>query len=93
MERPGADRAAPRWGLDQRFRVLDLVLFEEEAASPFVGLLRVELANERRVPHNSGRNYLLGKSESAVCWGTRVDLALKPPRLELLHSPTFCLLA
>jgi hypothetical protein len=70
-----------------------LRLDDEEDASPFVGLLRVEPAMSEECCNNSDRNYLLGNSESAVCWGTRVDLALKPPRLELLHSPTFCLLA
>jgi hypothetical protein len=29
-------------GSGKRFRVLDVVLFEEEDSSPFVGLLRVE---------------------------------------------------
>jgi hypothetical protein len=29
---------------DQRFRVLDVVPFEEEDESPFVGLLKVEAA-------------------------------------------------
>jgi hypothetical protein len=29
-------------GAGQRFRVLDVVPFEEEAESPFVGLLRVD---------------------------------------------------
>jgi hypothetical protein len=31
-------------GAGQRFRVLDVVPFEEEDESPFVGLLRVEAA-------------------------------------------------
>jgi hypothetical protein len=31
-------------GAGQRFRVLDLVPFEEKDESPFVGLLRVEAA-------------------------------------------------
>ena len=31
-------------GANQRFRVLDVVPFEEEDESPFVGLLRVEAA-------------------------------------------------
>jgi hypothetical protein len=31
-------------GAGQRFRVLDVVLLDEEAESPFVGLLRVEAA-------------------------------------------------
>jgi hypothetical protein len=31
-------------GAGQRFRVLDVVVFEEEDASPFVGLLQVEAA-------------------------------------------------
>ena len=31
-------------GAGQRFRVLDVVAFEEEDESPFVGLLRVEAA-------------------------------------------------
>jgi hypothetical protein len=31
-------------GAGQRFRVLDVVAFEEEDESPFVGLLQVEVA-------------------------------------------------
>jgi hypothetical protein len=31
-------------GADQRFRVLDVVPFDEEDESPFVGLLQVEAA-------------------------------------------------
>lgn len=32
------------FGNDRRFRVLDVVTFEEEDESPFVGLLQVEAA-------------------------------------------------
>jgi hypothetical protein len=31
-------------GAGQRFRVLDVVIFEEEDDSPFVGMLKVEAA-------------------------------------------------
>jgi hypothetical protein len=37
-------------GAGQRFRVLDVVPFEEEDESPFVGLLQVEAAKSRSGP-------------------------------------------
>jgi len=39
--KPGEEIIA---GNNQRFRVVDIVRFEEEDASPFVGLLQVETA-------------------------------------------------
>ena len=39
MIRPGEEIIA---GSNERFRVLDVVPFDEEAESPFVGLLQVE---------------------------------------------------
>ena len=41
MIKPGEEIIA---GSNRRFRVLDVVPFEEEDESPFVGLLRVEAA-------------------------------------------------
>jgi hypothetical protein len=41
MIKPGEEIIA---GENQRFRVLDVVPFEEEGESPFVGLLQVEAA-------------------------------------------------
>ena len=41
MIQPGEEIIA---GSNQRFRVLDVVPFEEEDESPFVGLLQVEVA-------------------------------------------------
>ena len=45
-EQPGDSEccAAVRLDAGQRFRVLDVVRFEEEDESPFVGLLKVEAA-------------------------------------------------
>ena len=41
MIKPGEEIIA---GSNQHFRVVDVVLFEEEDESPFVGLLQVEAA-------------------------------------------------
>jgi hypothetical protein len=52
MVKPGEEILV---GNGRRFRVLDVVPFEEEGESPFVGLLQVQEEGEARLPTRSGR--------------------------------------
>jgi hypothetical protein len=47
MIKPGEEIVA---GSNERFRVLDVVPFEEEDESPFVGMLEVDAAEARTTP-------------------------------------------
>jgi len=53
MIKPGEEIIADK---NQRFRVLDVVSFEEEDGSPFVGLLQVEAAQRRGAFHDRARS-------------------------------------